>query len=450
MKNTNIEAFYEHIKKKLWSKKPFYEVIDGWNPKEFSDFFVECRELLPTSELTSTSIFDFVANSSLSGGRHPCISPECRLSSVDTLARFASLYSDSVLIHDPFATIFPHSQIEDIDIESRVKSELVIAIAKLIQLEPLIQKGIIGFASSEYHFCEECYQTHIKDLEFERNRDNINSVLKQRILREVDFKAVISDGMPVIEVNGPEDIVNHGVSILLLSGNDAFSEFVIKKATRKSSLFSKKELQKYALVETLVDPIMSDLTIQSYYSEVYGTQYVTDNEVDFDILSTLNSSKVNTLSAALAEGFSHSVPYLSDIEISRLLELREKEGESFNVYRDSFSKAIQSVTDPDIDKVRQAFNDIVRPDLNNIELTIKNSRKLLWGSVTKDLVFGAGFITVGLFTGLLPPNIGEIVAAVGGFNYIAGSLDKIIQLGQEPSEIRSNKYYFLWKAKKQR
>ncbi len=101
------------------------------------------------------------------------------------------------------------------------------------------------------------------------------------------------------------------------------------------------------------------------------------------------------------------------------------------------------------ESLRKAFNDTVRPELNNIELTIKNSRKLLWGSLAKDLIFGTGFITVGLFSGLLPPNIGEIVAALGGFNFVSGSLDKISKLVQEPSEIRNNKYYFLWKVKRQ-
>src|SRR5215216_3414888 len=99
MKNTNAEALYEYLKKKLKSKKTLHEKISEWNAKQTFDFVMECKELLPTQEEKSTSIFDFVANSSLSGGRFPCFGPECRLSRVDDVARFAALYSDYVLIH---------------------------------------------------------------------------------------------------------------------------------------------------------------------------------------------------------------------------------------------------------------------------------------------------------------------------------------------------------------
>ncbi len=346
MKNTNAEALYEYLKKKLKSKKPLHEKISAWNAKQTFDF---------------------------------------RLSRVDDVARFAALYSDYVLIHDPFSSINVH--LPDDDFENNVRYELLIAITLLLYLKPLVEKGIIGFASSEFHFCDECYQRYIKDMEFIKYKNKINSVLEQRILNEVTFQAVIYDDEPQIRAQGPEDLVSHGATRLLISGNsdDDLSKLVVKRAASKKSPFlSQKEIQKFGILNSLAGPIMSDLTIQNYYSEMYGVQYISDSEVDFELLSTMNHSKVNTLSNALAEGLSHSVPYLSDVEISKLLELREKEGESFNVYRDSFSKAIQSVDEPNADNIKQIFNDTVRPEINNIELTIRNSRKLLWGSLTTD------------------------------------------------------------------
>jgi len=323
MKNTNAEALYEYLKKKLKSKKPLHEKISAWNAKQTFDFVMECKELLPTQEEKSTSIFDFVANSSLSGGRFPCLGPECRLSRVDDVARFAALYSDYVLIHDPFSSINVH--LPDDDFENNVRYELLIAITLLLYLKPLVEKGIIGFASSEFHFCDECYQRYIKDMEFIKYKNKINSVLEQRILNEVTFQAVIYDDEPQIRAQGPEDLVSHGATRLLISGNsdDDLSKLVVKRAASKKSPFlSQKEIQKFGILNSLAGPIMSDLTIQNYYSEMYGVQYISDSEVDFELLSTMNHSKVNTLSNALAEGLSHSVPYLSDVEISKLLELR--------------------------------------------------------------------------------------------------------------------------------
>lgn len=444
----SAKAFFEHLNKKNLSEKSFEEVVAKWTPTQIIDFIIESKALLPTDKAASDSIFDFIANSSLSGGRHPCVAKSCRLSRVDSLARFASLYSDSVLIQDPFPSVKSDSQYTSVK-ESFLKYDLITTIGILYKLRPLIEKGIIGFAASEFHFCRDCYERYIRDIGFDNTKSKIYKILEHKFLYEVNYKVVVRDNFPVIEATGPEELVEHGQAYRIPVGEKLLQAVSKHEKTGKNLLFSKRKVKESGLLDSDINPIISDIVLQNFYSELYHTQYITDHELDLELIGAANATDVNILSNSLIKGFAHSIPYLSDIEVSQLLKLRDVEGEAFNVYRDSFTQAIKSVSGPNAQKVKQAFDDIVRPELNNIELAIKNSRKLLWGSLTQDIIFGTGFITVGLFSGLLPPNIGEIVAALGGFNFVAGSLDKINKLTQEPSEIRNNKYYFLWKANRE-
>ena len=62
-------------------------------------------------------------------------------------------------------------------------------------------------------------------------------------------------------------------------------------------------------------------------------------------------------------------------------------------------------------------------------------------------MFGAGFVTVGLFGGLITKDVAHVVAALGGYKAVEGILGKVNQLQLEPKEARESKLYFLWKAR---
>ena len=95
--------------------------------------------------------FSFIANSSLSGGRHPCSSAGCRIKKVDQLVSFASLYADEVYIQNPFEKVMLDG-VENINRVSR--EELVYGIFNFIRLKPLIEKGIIKYAQNEVSVCQ--------------------------------------------------------------------------------------------------------------------------------------------------------------------------------------------------------------------------------------------------------------------------------------------------------
>jgi len=439
-----MRAFFEFLNKRGLSQRRLETELQKWNSVQVLDFVADCAQLLPHTVGKVSSLFYFVANSQLSGGPHPCASLKCRIAHADTLARFAALYADRVLICDPFE---PYVGLDHAD--EFVKSDLANGLYILYYLRPLLETGLVGFSVPELHFCATCYERYIRDKHkvFSERLSKAKAFLEGKYLRETQSFLKSWHGMPIVETMGPGDLVDHSSVARLFNKLPHFLERHLDP--KKPHRLSRGELLESGILESRIYPIVNDIALQNWYSNLYGAHYVTDREMDFDLIAAINHSETNIYSKAFMEALSHSVPFIHNTELSKLIKLREKEGESFRVYRDALALTMKSVTSSDVKEIRQAFDDLVRPELNKVDLAIKNSRKLIWGSLKRDLLCGTGFIMIGLFSGLLPRNIGAVVAALGGFKFTSALVDKASKLLQEPTEIRDNKYYFLWKVKKE-
>lgn len=58
--------------------------------------------LVDVSPPLDHSLFNFSVNRSLAGFPTPCSDFDCRINNIDNLARFASLYADTIFIPSPF------------------------------------------------------------------------------------------------------------------------------------------------------------------------------------------------------------------------------------------------------------------------------------------------------------------------------------------------------------
>jgi hypothetical protein len=96
--------------------------------------------------------------------------------------------------------------------------------------------------------------------------------------------------------------------------------------------------------------------------------------------------------------------------------------------------------------IRQVFEDVIRPELNKIDLVVRNERQRIARSLKTNVIFGAGVVSVGLSAGLFAPDAGKLLAELGGFGFALGALNKLNQLFEEPASIRENNFYFLWRA----
>jgi hypothetical protein len=146
--------------------------------------------------------------------------------------------------------------------------------------------------------------------------------------------------------------------------------------------------------------------------------------------------------------FSHSLPVVDDIEIGKIIKLRKAEGESFDVYRDALARALKQYENLTLSKQVQLFNDVIRPEITKIELAVRKSRKLLVKSLAQDVIIASGAVGIGLFSGLLPHDIGTAPLGLGGLHYSPKFVRNLTELCAEPRQAMDSRYYFLWKVRR--
>lgn len=147
--------------------------------------FVETMALIGKyhfhSSDTPNENFSFIANSSLSGAAHPCAALECRKRKLDQLASFASLYADEVYIQNPFEKIYLRG---DKSIREVERQEVLAGIHNYFYLKPLIEAGIVKYATLNNNFCElhsNKIATPLKQA-IEKKEDKLVEVLERHFL----------------------------------------------------------------------------------------------------------------------------------------------------------------------------------------------------------------------------------------------------------------------------
>jgi hypothetical protein len=187
---------------------------------------------------------------------------------------------------------------------------------------------------------------------------------------------------------------------------------------------------------------------------MYGAQhhlnYLTDRDADFIALSRINDPGLQTYSRALADGLEHSIPVLGNLSFADLIRLRRDDGEVFAVYRDAVARVLRELTPADEHKVRQAFQDVILPEVNKIEATVSNAEKRLGKSLLRTGIYTAGAVTIGVFTGLIEPDPAKIIGAIGGITALKEVFGAVNAVRTDPKEqVRDNPFYFLWKMRDQ-
>lgn len=437
MDTKSYNTFFDYLRRKQLSTKKILGTLAKWEYKNIFDFTAEARTLLPFIVDKPESQFGFIANSPLSGAPFPCFRLECRLQHVDSLARFSALYGDLVAIQDPFRA-YESFNFPDIDsARIRLHDDLFI----LYHLRPLLEAGLVGIAEARY-FCEEHAPAMLKKSALKRAVDSLHT----EYLRNVNIYAGKMLDDLVIHCKGPERLIEHGSSIIMVPSSAGLSLRRKKDSRGHHQVIGKG---KEYVIGRFIQEILDDVIQLGVYSSLYRLNYLTDREVDINAIEATNTDEVKRFSCALSKGLSHSLPFVQKVSIEKLLKLRQEEGESFQVYRDALSSTLNNLNASDAGKMRQAFNDMVLPELHKIDLTMKNARKLLHESIRGNIIFSSGLVTIGIASGLLIPEAGKILSAIGGIKFGMDVLQTINQLLKEPASIIDNKFYFLWKVRQQ-
>jgi hypothetical protein len=162
----------------------------------------------------------------------------------------------------------------------------------------------------------------------------------------------------------------------------------------------------------------------------------------------VNNSDISTFNSSLYKTLSHRLPIITGISIQDILKVRKKEEEAFSFYRDSMKRLVREITLNGTQYSREAFMDIVNPEITKINMAIKESKLSTIINLGKNLAISSGLVYLGVSSGILPENLKELLPAVGAFDMVRASIKDVTNLVSKPKEIKENPYYFLWKLQR--
>lgn len=440
--------------------------IHEWDERRLWDLVERCVLLIPTDTRRTESIFDFIANDQLSGLPAPCAGEPCRLESTQTMARFAALYAEHVVVRHPFERYLPHDDnLIDTNIGAltphsrphwthRMRKDLVADLSVILALRPLAEQGIVSFTSAKTSFCPICiYEAQRRGALDEFVSDEKMREWQQKVGRMVAYLfdafktrtrayAQPSRRGVSLVIEGDEALIEHGAHYHHVT----LPRYMQAKAKKGRVDLSFRQAKNTKVIDNYIKRIIDDITVLDYHSRIGRLNYLTSRDVDLELISSTEKKHASSLNLSLIQAIGHAVPYVSGLPLKELVKLRTAEGESFKVYRDAVSDVLRRHSKATQGELREALHDIIVPELNKIERTLKNARKLAARSLAQEVVVSAGAVAIGVFGGLLPAELSAMVAAAGGINGLKALAGKIPELWRPPKEVIENRFYFLWKA----
>lgn len=391
--------------------------------------------------------FSFIANSSLSGGSHPCASPECRIEKIKQLASFSSLYTDEVYIQNPFEMIFNAGH-EKLNFMSR--KDLISGIYNYLYLKPLIKRGIIKYAQNMVSLCHEHKIALAEPLSEKiiKKENELYKLLHDFILDNCEV-SLNMDGnkTPFFEIKSPTGFIEHGVMYFHIM--EPLGDYIEGLCKNKMPyIFTKKEIYKEEILRLVINPIIKDLSDQEWHSCFYGTSYLCDNQIQMNIASRLNKSVYKANSTSFSSSIKHYLPTIQSKNLDEILKLRDRELEAFHVYRDKLNKMIKSSGNWKESEVSEIFRDQILPEINIIEKKVKDWKTKARGNLRDKVIIGSGALSFGLYSGVLPNDFSHLFAAAGGGAALVSAVIDLTKTLKGKEEARGNEFYFLWQANK--
>lgn len=443
------------------------KVINKLSKKRFIKFVKDLKKAAVGKNIRSVSPFNFFANSQLSGFPYPCSSIDCRKGHLEQLARFAALYSDTVVIQNPFATI-SNSSLEKEDSEY-LKRIVLSDIKTLLPFRSMFEAGIFNFSKNNFNLCHGCLA---KLLEYEEKIFRKKIFQVRKILEEDFFKKVKVYGKDYGDFSffkyiGDDEIIPHG-SILTCKNNDDSNKSIIERLQELTDIsdeeyslvgnfeefgrkykFTKKKIKERGVYDHLISRISIDYFMQEFYSKINSSTYLTNMGIEGKLLSVADDKHKQVYNDELTRALEHTVPVLPLLPIDTLVKFRMNETDSFKIYRDNLSTVLKSVGNLSCNDIQERIRDVVLPELNEINNKISVSKQSFKGELYSSFFVASAFISIGLFTGFLAPDVGKIIATIGGFDFCKNTAKAIKDYFSTPPEVKENRFYFLWKMNKE-
>ena len=386
------------------------------------------------------ALFDFVVNDSLSGGSNPCSEISCRARRTLDLIKFSILYSNSVLISNPFDFYFGYNfDFENPEQEYFFRKKFSGSLINTLLMKPLIKNGKIRINNTIRMLCSACKkrikkaEDKIQDELWRFGKNKIYSELKKTVKIEMEENSLLISGLSEYM---SEDIIVFNFAIL---------PDELKKFSNKSKTIIPNSQIPKAVFNRIFDEAINSLMLQKF-DPIEGNRftYLTNNKIESQMIDSLTDYHTKQIySHNIVKGLAHLTPFVENVNIKKLMDFRKNNPDVFIEYQKSLQKAILETNSCKNEKdFKEALNDIVIPKVNKIEKAFQNRHTMLLIGASAVAIQSLSTLAIGLTTR-------------DGVNLLQGFLGSAVGcaascLGQKAidKEMKENEYYFLWRVKK--
>lgn len=409
------------------------------------DIAAQCYVLSETASNypkdTLTSVFQFSVGSSVSGGVRPCSEIACRVNNLYDLAIFSALYAERVYIPNPFEHLYGHLQrgFEFDSDTARVAFVNQIAgdIVVMFNLKPLIEGGIVRINPQFRSFCKEHWGEHVIEAKtFQKKMGVLDPRLIKLLNEHVRFEMKKDK---TILLHDPQKYTN-----LEVLGFIKFPENLTSYLGRAPYIFSPNEVEALGIWQALVIPAVNEVVFQKYSMFKQNASYLTSYGLEKDIIDGLSSHTEERRSKELFDALIHELPFVSNVTIESLMQLRREENEVFEIYRDKLSEIIRNIGDRKIGprEAREIIQDEINPQLHKIDQVIKSHSASLntraAGMIIFDVVMS---ISAGIFGDW------RTSSGLGGLYALKDILGTIFSARTKPLSAVNEDLFFLWSVR---
>ncbi|MEN6314458.1 MAG: hypothetical protein ABFD25_09455 [Clostridiaceae bacterium] len=322
------------LKVKYWVRKlkndKLYNIVNMLN----TVILTESDDLI-----NGNSLYNFYACKDLSGGPEYCANLPCRLKKISELINFACLYSDTVLIYNPFEEYLKYNLYNE-SVREYIYSDIQI----LWYLKPIINKGIIRFAKTNHHFCNECYKrfSSNKYYNYEEKVNGINDFLVKAFMENVNVYFENDDKYGFLEIGGPDYLIEHGKMYINFS---TYTPNILKEFTDREKKYKldEKTIKSSGIIDGLVGAIVKDFALQDWYTKNFDYSYLTNRILDTKLINLVNGNNSSEINSKIYDCITHQLPLICGAEIEDVLKIRQNDGESFELYRRNMRKLVREL-----------------------------------------------------------------------------------------------------------
>ena len=396
------------------------------------------------------------ATLSMGGGTQPCANLSCRIRHVDQLVQFAAFYSDKVYIHNFLSNHEhqPHSGYIPSLEERRytVLDDLYV----LSHLRPLIEAGLIVPVTSTDEVCPQCIALEAFGAEADKRFLRERRQLAERFLEEMTIFLNYRDGEWLLDCQAPEELLEHGGAY---TAYDAPPEpldqmpRIVKRALDGETVRLPRDVRlRLKRHEDLAGEIIGSVVFEMAVSKILRTSYVSETELPIKILSAVSGDRdLARRNSLVQKHLTSIVPFIGDASPATVVQLRQREEESFLTYRQALNKAIDDVRAERANlkesDARAIYSDVIAPGLARLDRAVRTARRDLLKDLGRSVSAWTGAITFGMYTGLLPDQMLVVAKALGLTKILADFGQAAGKLISPEDAIKKEDLYFLWRVR---